>query len=63
MRHSQSRHFDPILFKFGYVVAIGNPMFAIENQQNRWVTSGSCSKIKVPVKLAEGQLFLTFGKQ
>ena len=63
MRHSHGRNFCPILFKFWSDVAMGNPMFAIENQQNRWVTSGSCSKKKVPVKLAEGQLFLTFGKQ
>ena len=40
MRHSHGRNFCLILFKFGSDVAMGNPMFAIENQQNRSVTFG-----------------------
>ena len=40
MRHSHGRNFCPILFKFGTDVAKGNPVFAIENQQNRSVTFG-----------------------
>ena len=40
MRHSHGRNFCPILFKFGSDVAMGNPVFAIENQQNRSVTFG-----------------------
>ena len=40
MRHSHGRNFCPILFKFGSDVAKGNPVFAIENQQNQSVTSG-----------------------
>ena len=40
MRNSQGRNFCPILFKFGSDVAMGNPVFAIENQQNRSVTFG-----------------------
>ena len=40
MRHSHGRNFCPILFKFGSDVAKGNPVFGIENQQNRLVTIG-----------------------
>ena len=40
MRHSHGRNFCPILFKFGSDVAMGTPVFAIENKQNRSVTSG-----------------------
>ena len=40
MRHSHGRNFCPILFKFWSDVAMGNPVFAIENQQNRSVTFG-----------------------
>ena len=40
MRHSHGRNFCPILFKFGSDVAKGNPVFGIENQQNRSVTFG-----------------------
>ena len=40
MRHSHGRNFCPILFKFWSDVAKGNPVFAIENQQNRSVTFG-----------------------
>ena len=40
MRHSHGRNFGPIFFKFGHNVALRYPVFAIENQQNRSVTSG-----------------------
>ena len=40
MRHSHGRNFCPILFKFWSDVAMGNPVFAIENQLNRSVTLG-----------------------
>ena len=40
MRYSRGRNFCPILFKFGYDVVMGNPVSAIENQQNRSVTFG-----------------------
>ena len=38
LRHSHGRYFDPTLFKYEYVVARGNPVFAIGNQPNRSVT-------------------------
>ena len=40
MRHSHGRNFCPIVFKFWSDVAMGNPVFAIENQQNRSITFG-----------------------
>ena len=40
MRHSHGRSFCPILFKFGSDLAMGNPVFANENQQNGSVYFG-----------------------
>ena len=40
LRHSHGRNFGPIFFKFGHKVLWCMPMFAIENQQDRSVTSG-----------------------
>ena len=39
-RHSHGRNFGPIYFKLIHDVAYRYPVFAIENQQNRLVTSG-----------------------
>ena len=39
-QHSHDRNFGPILFRFGHNAAQRYPVFAIENQQNRLVTSG-----------------------
>ena len=41
MRHSHGRNFAPIFFKIEHKVQSCLPMFAIENQQNRSVTSGN----------------------
>ena len=40
MRHAHDRYVCLILFKFGYDVAICNPLFGNENQENRSITSG-----------------------
>ena len=40
LRHSHSRNFGPIFFKFGHKALQRMAMFAIENQQDRMITSG-----------------------
>ena len=54
-RHSHGRNFAPIFFKIEHKVQSCLPMFAIENQQNRSVTSGNIEnrvfeKIKMAAK-------------
>ena len=40
LRHSHGRNFGPIFFKFRHKFLQRMPMFAIENQQDRLITSG-----------------------
>ena len=40
MLHSHGRNFDQIPFKIEDDLELGHPVFAIENQQNRLLTSG-----------------------
>ena len=40
MRHSHGRNFAPIFFKITDRVQLSLPMFGIENQQDRSITSG-----------------------
>ena len=59
-RHSHGRNFAPIFFKIEHKVQSCLPMFAIENQQNRSVTSGNIeNRVFKKIKMAAKNYFFS----